>query len=410
MRNMSFYTVLLQCALVFSVLKFTTANLTVENLYSMLAGKIHVINDEMSMLRQILMSTKSELTSTKADLISTQAKLKSTQAEVENIKLQCGLSTRTTTDPVSSVRRTKNSTTTSPEEKTTTSPEEKTTTSPEEKTTTSPEEKTTTSPEEKTTTSPEEKTCCQVVKTAIMRMKVVQRRTKQDLENLIENKVGSLNEDIASNTKGIRSLESDINELAVDFVGLKNNSDRNLVKTEQGVKVLTEKMTSYNMAMKKDMTIFNVDVSVLTKNLNNLTQQVRNEMKGELEQLSNDFHVLSNNHTILAETVKDQTSTITKMIKTEIDKAEHCQSGTVTLWKRYSHSIPSTVTIVFKKPFKNKPAFTVGASAFDFDSNTNLRLTLDIHELSSTQAKVYVNVWHKTIVYGAGFNWMACPT
>ncbi|XP_060594790.1 uncharacterized protein LOC132749122 isoform X2 [Ruditapes philippinarum] len=370
MRNMSFYTVLLQCALVFSVLKFTTANLTVENLYSMLAGKIHVINDEMSMLRQILMSTKSELTSTKADLISTQAKLKSTQAEVENIKLQCGLSTRTTTDPVSSVRRTKNS----------------------------------------TTTSPEEKTCCQVVKTAIMRMKVVQRRTKQDLENLIENKVGSLNEDIASNTKGIRSLESDINELAVDFVGLKNNSDRNLVKTEQGVKVLTEKMTSYNMAMKKDMTIFNVDVSVLTKNLNNLTQQVRNEMKGELEQLSNDFHVLSNNHTILAETVKDQTSTITKMIKTEIDKAEHCQSGTVTLWKRYSHSIPSTVTIVFKKPFKNKPAFTVGASAFDFDSNTNLRLTLDIHELSSTQAKVYVNVWHKTIVYGAGFNWMACPT
>jgi septal ring factor EnvC (AmiA/AmiB activator) len=102
---MSFYIVLLQCALVFSVLKFTTANLTVENVYSMLAGKIHVINDEMSMLRQILMSTKSELTSTKseltstkADLISTQAKLKSTQAEVENIKLQCGLSTRTTTD------------------------------------------------------------------------------------------------------------------------------------------------------------------------------------------------------------------------------------------------------------------------------------------------------------------------
>jgi hypothetical protein len=225
----------------------------------------------------------------------------------------------------------------------------------------------------------------------------------------IENKVGSLNEDIASNTKGIRSLESDINELAVDFVCLKNNSDRNLVKTEQGVKVLTEKMTSYNMEMKKEMTIFNVDVSVLTKNLNNLTQQVINEMKGQLEQLSNDFHALSNNHTVHAETVKDQTSTITKMIKTEIDKAEHCQSGTVRLW-HHSHSIPSTVTIVFKKPFKNKPAFTVGASAFDFDSNTNLRLTLEINELSNTQAKVYVNVWSHTRVYGAGFNWMACPT
>ncbi|XP_060564072.1 uncharacterized protein LOC132723383 [Ruditapes philippinarum] len=175
--------------LIFYTLKYTEANLSADDVYSMLAVKIDTINSEMSLLRGVLMSTKSELTSTKAELTSTkseltstkaeltftQTKLKSTQAEVDVIKSQCGLVTGISTNTTPPITPPGNST-----------------------------------------------TCCQVVENAIVRMKAEQNQAKQDIENLIEKKVTEVNEDIARNSEGLVSMGTNIDKLAVDFVSFRN--------------------------------------------------------------------------------------------------------------------------------------------------------------------------------------------
>ncbi|XP_060560162.1 uncharacterized protein LOC132720146 [Ruditapes philippinarum] len=148
---MCIYKFLLQTIFVCYILMYTEANLSADDVYSMLAAKIDVITTEMSLLRRVLMSTKSELTSTKAELTSTkseltstkakltltQTKLKSTQAEVDVIKSQCRLVTGIATNTTPPITPPGNST-----------------------------------------------TCCQVVEKAIVRMKAEQNQAKQDIENL----------------------------------------------------------------------------------------------------------------------------------------------------------------------------------------------------------------------------------
>ncbi|XP_060600409.1 uncharacterized protein LOC132753885 [Ruditapes philippinarum] len=144
---MCVYKVLLQSMLVFYTWKYTDANLSADDVYSMLAVKIDAITTEMSLLRRVLMSTKSELA-------FTQSKLKSTETEVNMIKRQCGLISGITTNTRSPITPTENS----------------------------------------TSTSFEDETCCQVVEKAIIRMKAEQKQTKQDIENVIEKKMAKVNE------------------------------------------------------------------------------------------------------------------------------------------------------------------------------------------------------------------------
>ncbi|XP_060581676.1 uncharacterized protein LOC132738232 [Ruditapes philippinarum] len=428
-KKMCIYKVLLQSMLVFYTWKYTDANLSAVAVYSMLGAKIDVINSEMALLRRVLMSTKSELKSTKAELTFTQTKLKSTQAEVDLIKSQCGLVTGIYTN--------------------------------------------TTSPISPSTSSEDE--TCQDVKKAFVRKKAEPDQTRQDIENLIEKKMAEVNEDIARNSEGLVSMETKIDKLAVDLVSFRNNSDKQLVKIGQEVKVLTGEMASYNLEMvKKETEIIktNNNLYVLSKNFDNLTQQMRNEMKdikeemsnntlnqinlerkvaketenlqalsnnheklsmkveqqqnnfdkeiqnktmcqiktrSELEKLSRDLNDLSNTQTRLAETVQNQKSQITEVVKSEMEKTEHCQSGLVHHWHT-SSPFPITFTITFKKPFTNTPAFTMGASLLDFEQNRNLRLILTVEELSKEQAKVHAKIWADTVIHAAGFHWMACPT
>ncbi|XP_060564070.1 rho-associated protein kinase 2-like [Ruditapes philippinarum] len=425
---MCIYKFLLQTMFVCYILMYTEANLSADAVYSMLAAKIDTINSEMSLLRQVLMSTKSELA-------FTQTKLKSTETEVNMIKRQCGLISGITTNTRSPITPTENS----------------------------------------TSTSFEDETCCQVVEKAIIRMKAEQKQTKQDIENVIEKKVAKVNEGIARNSEGLVSMETKIDKLAVDLVSLRNNSDKQLVKMGQEAKVLIEEMASYNLEIVKTETKIiktNNNLYVISRNLDNLTQQIRNEMKdikkeisnntldlkklernlekeaenlqelsnnheklsmtveqqqntfdkeiqnktmcqiktrSELEKLSSNLNDLTNNHARLAETVQDQSSQITKVVKSEMEKTEHCQSGHVRNWNN-DNPFPITFTITFKKPFTNTPAFTMGASMLDFYKDRNLRLSLTVKELSNKQAKVHATVWADTKISGAGFHWMACPT
>ncbi|XP_060560160.1 uncharacterized protein LOC132720144 [Ruditapes philippinarum] len=419
---------LLQTIFVCYILMYTEANLSADAVYSMLAAKIDTINSEMSLLRRVLMSTKSELA-------FTQTKLKSTETEVNIIKRQCGLISGITTNTRSPITPTENS----------------------------------------TSTSFEDETCCQVVEKAIIRMKAEQKQTKQDIENVIEKKMAEVNEDIARNSEGLVSMETNIDKLAVDLVSFRNNSDKKLVKIGQEVKVLTGEMASYNLEMvKKETKIIktNNDLNAMSKNFDNLTQQMRNEMKdikkeisnnthdlinlernvakesenlmalsnnheklstkveqqqnnfneeiqntkmyhlktkSELEKLSTNLSDFSNNHARLAETVQDQKSEITEVVKSEMEKTEHCQSGRVHHWNS-SSPFPITFTITFKKPFTNTPVFTMGASLLDFYKDKNLRLSLTVKELSKEQAKVHASIWADTRICAAGFHWMACPT
>ncbi|XP_053379384.1 uncharacterized protein LOC123527466 isoform X2 [Mercenaria mercenaria] len=271
------FKILLECLMLFHMSILTEALIDPDSGYAILASKIDVINEEMSMLRKAL--------------ISTQVKLASTQTELGKVKKECGI-----TKGITSAA-------------------------------------TTVTPTESTVAPTPEETCCQLVETAINEIKQEQQDVRTHLEALIENKV--------------RDLNGEISNTAMD-----------LITTKKGLTQLTE-----------------------------------------------DLLGLFNNHRELKEKVENHASNYKAVIKSEIENADHCQSGNFERYKVF----PDTVTVVFKKPFSRKPVFTMGTSGLDFYAGKNLRVHLSVRQLSTTQIQIHINVWANTVAYSVGVWWMACP-
>ena len=103
------------------------------------------------------------------------------------------------------------------------------------------------------------------------------------------------------------------------------------------------------------------------------------------------------------------------------NKAEACCTSPSDLTGKFSKSYwqtghafevgngarTDTYTITFATPLCYTPVVTVGLVGLDQDATVNLRINLDVQNVSSTGFQVVATTWADTHIYGLYFNWLA---
>lgn len=115
---------------------------------------------------------------------------------------------------------------------------------------------------------------------------------------------------------------------------------------------------------------------------------------------------------------------LTLALSTELktgSQAEACCTSPSALTGKYSKSYwqtghafevgsgsrTDTYTVTFATPLCYTPVVHVGLNGVDADHSVNLRITLDVQNVSSTGFQVVATTWADTHIYGLYFNWLA---
>ena len=87
------------------------------------------------------------------------------------------------------------------------------------------------------------------------------------------------------------------------------------------------------------------------------------------------------------------------------------QSGTEELgYNRAGNAGKSkTTAITFNNSFLTQPVLTYGFMKLDTDKRTNVRVYVQISQLTRTGFTMKVASWDYSVTYNAVVSWMACP-
>ena len=66
-----------------------------------------------------------------------------------------------------------------------------------------------------------------------------------------------------------------------------------------------------------------------------------------------------------------------------------------------------TITVTFSTPLCYIPVVTANLAGADASKDFNLRINLDVQNVSSTGFQVLITTWADTNIYGVWFNWLA---
>ncbi|XP_062568285.1 uncharacterized protein LOC134230473 [Saccostrea cucullata] len=86
-----------------------------------------------------------------------------------------------------------------------------------------------------------------------------------------------------------------------------------------------------------------------------------------------------------------------------------CQFGEMEYAGYPVSPFPIRKTIVFDKPFAERPAFMYGIKMLDVNFAENTRAVVELEHLNRTQFTLILKTLHDTKMYGLGATWMACP-
>ncbi|XP_061164363.1 uncharacterized protein LOC133173400 [Saccostrea echinata] len=86
-----------------------------------------------------------------------------------------------------------------------------------------------------------------------------------------------------------------------------------------------------------------------------------------------------------------------------------CQFGEIEYAGYPVSPFPIRKTIVFDRPFAERPAFIYGIKMLDVNFAENTRAVVELDHLNNTQFTLILSTFHDTKMYGLGATWMACP-
>ena len=164
-------------------------------------------------------------------------------------------------------------------------------------------------------------------------------------------------------------------------------------ETSKAIDRLTKDLARMNKESKQEET--SKAVERLTKDLARMNQESKQEETSKtIDRLTKDLARMN-------QIVTNQANSIDRL------GGKRCQTGAFGDHTHPGISFPKTYQVNFHPSFQSKPNFMYALHLLD--STAIVRVNAALIELNKDFAKVKINSWADTKLYGARVRWMACP-